>query len=562
MEVVIRVWWFIFVMTQSASCDIENHFIREYSPQLGQFIDDVIQCKNIPGLSLAIVQDGQVVMSAGYGKRDLEHQLPVDENTVFPIGSLSKVFTAVTLANILVDLTDLEWDTPLHNRLGDSFQLPGNFRTDEVCLRDLMAHKVGLEESFLLLVMDTNMTKQEYVRRLQYFDEQYPFRSRFHYSNAMYTLAGHVAEIVTGDSYENLVRDKTLRPCSMKNSGFAAEISEDTNNFAVSYLWNSTSGKYISLPKDLFRIVGLHSPAGGLVSNAVDMAQFMLRFLNTTMDSNAKEAYKEIVSPQFALNGYSKQTRKFFPVADVETDYAMGLKNGIYRGYSRLSHSGWFAGFNSLLWFYPHKSTGIFTAINGPYTSEADGALKRIHAYATDLLMGEEPWMNSSTACSYPLPWRPTPVKSTDTKQEFVIDTEDDEKMYLLDYVGSYLHPGFGHLSIYMGEDLSLRFTYGNFGRGTLSVTPLRDVFEITIESPIWYLSAGVKIVFLRANTAEVEKVQFPVEDGEIPPVFHKTIQRSSNVANCVNSNMTNCVNFFGCLFHTLFFLLQFKCLY
>ncbi|XP_077978990.1 uncharacterized protein LOC144434413 [Glandiceps talaboti] len=511
------------VVAVSFICPVTNgqefDLVEPKTPGLARFIQGVLDCKHCPGLSLAIVKDGEVVLKTGYGKRNLLSGELVDAQTLFPIGSLTKVFTAMTLADIIQGKYHINWDTPLRRFLDDCFRLPDEFRTNEVNLRDLLAHKMGLAESFLLLVMNTNISRAEFTSRLRHLEVEYPFRTKFKYSNSMYTFAGHVAELLTGKQYETLVKERIYEAVGMESSKFAADVldsAEKMTNFATSYLWNSTTNSHIPLDVKLFEIVRLHAPAGGLVSNAIDMAKWMIYFFNIT---KSQEAFKEMLSPQFALRGYSKQTRTDYPVDDIETDYGMGIKHGMYRGYHRLSHSGWFAGFNSMLWLFPSKSIGIFGAVNGPYTSDADSALKRINAYVSDLVLGEEPWLNESTACSYPSPWKPSTRKSVGGTEKPI----PSEKS-LKEYEGEYRHPAFGQFTVYLNNsDGNLHFAYGSLGKGLFTPTKEADVFGMEIYSAIWYLAAGVELKFRRTAAGSVNEIEFPTDNspGEpATPVF------------------------------------------
>ncbi|XP_070564933.1 uncharacterized protein [Ptychodera flava] len=538
-------WWTYFItlgiLLIGIRGDTMDSYIEAHQTVLTNYIEDVLRCKHCPGLALAVVKDGEIVMKSGYGQRHLETSDLVDAKTLFPIGSLTKVFTAMTLAQVIKDTPGIDWDTPVKSILGDCFRLPGDFRTSEVCLRDILAHKVGLYENFLLMVMNTNISREELTRYLQYADVRYPFRTKFYYNNAMFTLAGHIAEVLTDKPYEQLVKEKVFDTIGMESSAFAADVHNMPSrftNFATSYLRNGNSNSYTALDKELFQIVRLHSPAGGIVSNADDMAKWMRSFLQLT---GTVSPFTDIVAPQFILNGYTKQTKADFPVDDIETDYAMGLKNGMYRGYSRLSHSGWFAGFNSLLWLFPTKSIGVFSAVNGPYTHEADSALKRIHTYIADLLLKQEPWLNSSTACSFPSPWKPIANDASESRLYPPAIMPLSDSNTLREYEGSYIHHAYGKLTIKINStDGKLHFQYGNLGRGFLTAVDLEDTFSMTVNTVIWYLASGVKVKFMRTATGQVNEVLFPFETSyTTSPKFQRDLV--GPLHDSCNANAPDC---------------------
>ncbi|KAI8494289.1 hypothetical protein Bbelb_280490 [Branchiostoma belcheri] len=131
--------------------------------QLDKFVEEVMDCKGIPGLALAVVY-GADTETRWYGLRDVRHNLPVDRHTLFPIGSLSKAFTSALVAHVLGDRDDVSWDTPVRKILGDTFEMPDRFRTHDLCLRDILAHKVGLEEYTPFQLMGLNLTGEQLER--------------------------------------------------------------------------------------------------------------------------------------------------------------------------------------------------------------------------------------------------------------------------------------------------------------------------------------------------------------------------------------------------------------
>ena len=224
---------------------------------------------NPAGFSVAIVKDGKVVTERGYGFRDEEKQLPVDGKTVMPVGSISKSFTTLLLSQ-LVDEGLLNWDEPVKTYLPD-LKLWDKEAEKAVTLRDLCSHNSGFTGYSGYSVYCSKDDRAESVRDLEYLEPSHGFRSRFEYSNQNLVLAAHVAEAVTGKNWEDLVRERILIPGDLKDTSLSVQELEHVENRSVGYIFNGQS----NVPQPYLELKS-QAPAGGVNSNAEDMAKYML----------------------------------------------------------------------------------------------------------------------------------------------------------------------------------------------------------------------------------------------------------------------------------------------
>ncbi|MEM7317054.1 MAG: serine hydrolase domain-containing protein, partial [Planctomycetota bacterium] len=160
-----------------------------------EWVEAVMDEWKTPGLAIAIIDDGHVVLSKGYGYRNLEEQIPVTSDTLFPIGSNTKSFTALLLG-MLVDDGKLTWDTPIKEILTD-FQLHDPIATAQMTTRDLLCHRSGLPRHDFCWISG-GRTRNEIYQAQRYLKPTEPFRSKFQYSNLMFTTAGILTERITG----------------------------------------------------------------------------------------------------------------------------------------------------------------------------------------------------------------------------------------------------------------------------------------------------------------------------------------------------------------------------
>ena len=168
------------------------------------FATSVMAEWKVPGLAIAVVQDGKIVYARGFGYRDLDKKLPVTPHTIFGIGSCSKAFTATTMG-ILVDEGKLEWDKPVREYL-PTFRLSDEVATDRVTPRDLMTHRTGLPRHDNVWIR-SELTRQQMFDALHTLEFSRDIRQTYQYNNLMVMTAGYLVGTIAG-----LVLGG-LRPC-------------------------------------------------------------------------------------------------------------------------------------------------------------------------------------------------------------------------------------------------------------------------------------------------------------------------------------------------------------
>ncbi|XP_066283371.1 uncharacterized protein [Branchiostoma lanceolatum] len=476
--------------------------LQQRLQDLDTFIQNLMTCESRPvvGLTVSVVKDGETIFAKGYGQRDLETGQAVDNRTLFCVGSISKSFTSALLASILGEREDVSWDTVLTDILGPSFRFRDQFRTKETTLRDILAHKTGLENQVIGLFTGQDIDRSELARRMRYFRQVYPFRTLWHYNNDLYTLAGHVAEKLTGKSYEALLRERILQTLGMDDTVYLADALEDGgfSNFPQTYLTYNTTGYYEPYSQEEFRALKLHLPAGGVVANALDMVRYMKFHLSGGRDAAGREVVPEDTLRQthaadFLMPDGSDVPDKFEPDWPVEVamtqGYGMGWWTGSYRGYKRVQHSGFWAGFVSLLALFPDASGGVFTSGNGPYTPWAiEDIHDIIHILVGDILTGKDHWLNATTACTYPEPWWTRPEPNSTVLPEISDNFPRDKR----DYEGVYGNHATGNLTISLNAtDDKLYFSLGLIGRGLVLPTDSANRIFLRYQGPLAYIPQG-----------------------------------------------------------------------
>src|SRR4029079_429726 len=141
-----------------------------------EYVNKALKDWEVPGAAIAIVKGDKVVLAKGYGVRKLGDTTPVDERTIFAIGSSSKAFTAAALA-ILVDEGKIKWDDPVTKYL-PGFEVYDPYASKEMTVRDLLCHRSGLERGDLLWY-GSDYSRDEIIRRARFLKPTWSFRSHF-----------------------------------------------------------------------------------------------------------------------------------------------------------------------------------------------------------------------------------------------------------------------------------------------------------------------------------------------------------------------------------------------
>src|SRR5436190_9239200 len=224
----------LFVYSQS---------LDEKLKEIDDYANTVMTTWKGPGMAIAVVKDDKTVMAKGYGVRELGKPDKVDENTLFAIASNTKAFTTASLA-ILVDEKKIAWNDKVSKYLPD-FQLYDPWVTNELTIRDIVSHRVGLDTfSGDLLWYDTTYPTDEILRRVRFLKPVSSFRTRYGYQNLMYIAAGRIVEKVSGMKWADFVRARILDPLGMNRT--TTSVRDMKDNFAMPH--NESGGTMRALP--------------------------------------------------------------------------------------------------------------------------------------------------------------------------------------------------------------------------------------------------------------------------------------------------------------------------
>lgn len=336
-----------------------------------------------PGMAVAIVEDGKVVLAKGYGVRKLGAPAKVDADTLFMIGSTGKAFTAAALAT-LVDAGRIGWDDKVIDHL-PGFQMYDPWVTREMTVRDLLVHRsgLGLGAGDLLMVPRGKLSRAEIVRRLRFIKPATSFRSAYAYDNILYIVAGALIESVSGQQWEDYMREHVFRPAGLPNA--TADMTRQLSTPDRAYPHGRVGGPVRGVgPQRLLdernRLGRAGAPAGLIAASANDLARWLQIQLAAGALPDGKgrlfsaAAAKEMWAPVTPI----PITRLPEPVAGATPGYqayALGWEVRDYRGTKIVWHAGGLFGFTTVIVMIPDKKVGFAIVINSEEIAPRTGLM-------------------------------------------------------------------------------------------------------------------------------------------------------------------------------------------
>ncbi len=423
-------------------------------PDLDVTVARVMKAFDVPGISLAIVKDGRVVVAKGYGVRKMGDPAPVDAQTLFGIASNTKVFTATALG-LLVEEGKLGWDSPVINYL-PWFAMYDPFVTREMTIRDLLVHRsgLGLGEGDLLLWPPSTYTRNEIVGRLRYMKPATSFRGAYAYDNLLFIAAGSVIEAVSGKAWEDFVSGRILARVGMTRSTARCSSAAKGGNIAATHAKIDGALRIVKPTTD-----DNIDPAGGINSCAEDMAKWMLVLLGKGQLPDGSRLFSErtyrelttIVTPM----PFGTPPPELEPMKQNFNGYALGLHVKDYRGLKVVTHTGGLAGYVSQVWLIPEINLGITVLTN----QESDSAFSALTYLIADsyLHAPKFDWLGG-----YVKHLAKIAAQNSDSvkKAEAARNAASKPSLALEKYAGVYADDWYGEIDIAFEEGkLVMRFT-------------------------------------------------------------------------------------------------------
>ena len=424
------------------------------------FVESVQKQFDVPGVAVAIVKDGQVVLERGYGVRKLGEPARVDAHTMFAIASNTKAFTAAAL-NMLQDEGKLKTTDRVIDHL-PWFRMSDPYVTREMRIRDLLAHRSGLSlgAGDLLYWPTTSYTTREVAERLKDVPLTGGFREQYAYDNILFGVAQLVVEEASGIPFKQFLDSRIFQPLGMVETRYNSDDLKPGDNVATGH------AKFDF--KDL-RPVGVTSwrnvsGAGGIYSSVHDLARWMNVQLAGGVYAGSGDSAKRLFSEARQREMWTVLTpipvgKSSVPGLAAMTPNFMGYGQGWnlsdYAGERLVWHTGGWPGQVSRLTLVPGEKIGVIVLTSG----EVGQAFHAITYEALDMMLGRggNDWLQAYAASfakaqgNADEDWR---------KHVAARDATSKPSLALARYAGTYRDPWYGDVLVRQGaKGLEMQFS-------------------------------------------------------------------------------------------------------
>jgi CubicO group peptidase (beta-lactamase class C family) len=473
-------------------------------------IDDVVEKAmkefGAPGASVVIVRDGEVIYLKGFGVREKDKPEKVTSDTVFPIASCTKAFTATAIA-MLDEEGKLKWDDKVHDHL-DYFRLSDELADREVTLRDMLCHRTGMPRHDMLW-SGLSSDSADVIRRWGKGKPSTSFRSKWEYSNVPFTTAGLIAGKIEKSDWAGVIRTRIFKPLGMGHSSCTWKEGMSAVDHATPH--------YYGFDKSIAAIkwdeIDHAGGAGCINSSARDMGawlQFQLaggkydgRRLITEKALKETHASQMLVKPEgpFAIYFPAKSTRF--------VSYGLGWFVHDYRGVTCVSHGGTLTGFRAQCMLVPEKKLGVFVLCNLRPSLLCETVCKT----TLDTLLGlpTEDWVEFHKSQMSALDFN---IAVGQKKREAARKPDTKPSLALKQYAGGYDEPAYGRAEVAVEDDKFVirwgRFTFRleHYHYDTFTAIPVAPKDEV-----VSFDRSTFDVQFRLGTNGEVEGMKFLEQD-------------------------------------------------
>ena len=309
--------------------------------------------QRVPGLSMAIVQDGRVLSARGYGVTDVVSPQPVDAHTVFRLASLSKSF-AGTLAGLLVDDGSLRWDSKVADYM-PGFRLSDPYATQQLNLADLLSHRTGLKvHNAFDRDIENNAEYTEVSHKLAYAPMECAPGQCYTYQNVAFSLVGDVVSAASGQFFSEAVTGRIFKPLGMDDASYGLEGIQASPRWAKPHIRAGRGWSAVTPKPTYYRV----APAAGVNASISDMAQWLLAQTGHRPDVLPAPLLATLHSPLVdtpsEIRGAAWRRTRLSAAG-----YALGWRSYTYSGHQVVFHGGAVQGYRGAMALLPGKDLGV-----------------------------------------------------------------------------------------------------------------------------------------------------------------------------------------------------------
>lgn len=329
---------------------VDDPTLEQRLDRLSEILEEARVDAHIPGMSIAIVKDDEVIWTHGFGLADVATKRPADEHTIYAIGSTTKAMT-LSLVGMLVDEGKIGWDDPVTDYLPYfDLAIDSDDPNDQCTMRDLLSHRHGFTRMGILW-LNGSLSRDEVLHTAAMAEPWDTYRHGFHYCNVTYLAAGEAAGVAAGISWDEMMTSRIFGPLGMTSSTLSRAEAQKDSRLALGYTWDADTKAF---EHDEMMDLSVIGPAGSVNSNVVDMAQWLkLQLAKGEVDGKrllSAQSIEETWTPQIEIGG--------------GVDYGMGWMLHEMDGRRVVEHGGNIAGFSAQIGLVPDESFGFVLLTN------------------------------------------------------------------------------------------------------------------------------------------------------------------------------------------------------
>ena len=478
------------------------------------YIQEAMRSWSCPGVALAVVKGDEVIHQAVFGLRDVENQLPLTPDTRFAMASVTKSFTALSVA-LLVDEGKLDWDKPVREYMPE-FILADAYVTQHVTVRDMLSHRTGLPRHDLA-AWRLDISRAEFIKRMKHLKFSATFREKFQYNNLMYYAAAYLVEKIAQQKWEDFMQARVFGPLGMSASNFRPEPPQAGQHTAKGYrvdrdqdggakgLINMPFGKHTELSP---------GAAGALFSTLADLIQWLKMHVNQgqvgdlRLVSAANLKQNHLPQTVVPAGGYQEAL-----MGTAISTYGMGWFIEPYQGSTIIQHDGGVEGHTLIIGALPAEKIGVVVL-----TNIANLPLPHVLMYeCIDRAMNlpEQDWNKKFHEIYDPFIVGEAKSKLTSAEEKVAAAPPTHP---LETYLGQFKADGYPDFAVRRNGEQLQACSVGSLDWSTFRHYHY-DVFE-------WYLSdfdAWVKVRYLTNDQGDLDSISLPMEPSVENLVFTRT---------------------------------------
>jgi len=377
----------------------------------------------------------------------------VTTKTNFFAGSTTKAFTAAAVSLLIADnekYPHVQWTTPVCELIRDDFVLHDEWATKHLTLEDILSHRTGMPSHDRALgrprgsrsVDEERLAApRDIVRQLRHLPATKEPRTTYQYCNAMFVTAAHVVQTLTGQWLGDFLRERIWEPLRMNNTYFSTEDATAAGELAKGYYYDEERQEYVEVPN---MSVDDGSGAGAVISNVDDYAKWAQAIM-TRSDVLPPAAWDEIFTSRTIMYEGGSLTGP--------QTYALGWRKGVYKGHLVYQHSGGMDAYSAQIVLLPDVQYTVImfgnTAGSAWFAEQAlvwhliDEKLQVPAADRPDRNKNNLAWIEEG---------KERAAKAVERFYPNLAETRQPCSLPLADYAGTYSHPGYQTLEVYLDE--------------------------------------------------------------------------------------------------------------